>query len=326
MLALSEIAAVKVTVDDRWCSDVADSVGERWGLASGSLRWWRSSATHVFVVPPGADTRGVMYARFAPRATAAGDRLAAGTAVHERLAAREAAVATLVRSRRGDIVEHVHTSVGDMVAVMVLRVEGTELDVDDLDTTTAACWGRALADLHRTAGPARRHTMRAFAGLKRHPDAEVAEAARSLDVLQGRTDDGPFVVGHGDFELDNLRWHGGRFSCFDFDESGPMPLVMDIAAATRDLFDGPAGRAGLLASFLDGYREGSGRTIQPESLHLPRAMVAARQLIAAARVIDRTDREDAELVTLGERLQRHYAAQQRLLIETAHELRSPSSV
>ncbi|UFU06579.1 hypothetical protein [Ruania halotolerans] len=79
MLALSEIATVKVTVDDRWCSDVADSVGERWGLAPGSLRWWRSSATHVFVVPPEVDTRGVMYARFAPRATAAGDRLAAGT-------------------------------------------------------------------------------------------------------------------------------------------------------------------------------------------------------------------------------------------------------
>ena len=66
MLPLSEIARVGSTVDASWRSPVADAVAAAWGIAPGGARWLRSSATHVFVVPPDADARGVLFVRFVP--------------------------------------------------------------------------------------------------------------------------------------------------------------------------------------------------------------------------------------------------------------------
>ena len=308
MLRLSEIAALKVSVDDDWRSAVADCVGQPWGLEAGTLRWWRSSGSHVFVVPDQVDPRGVLYARFAPWGTPAGRRLSAGAARHAQLEARSATVAATVRSARGEVVERVSTPLGDMVAAMVLRVEGEEVDVDDLTPAQAFAWGDALAAFHGATEPLEPGIIEcssSFAGLPGRPEDEIAAAVRALDDAHQQLPPSPWVLGHGDFELDNLRWNQGRAVCFDLDESGPMPPALDIAAATRDL--GGRGEDGqehphLLAQFLDGYADRSGLRVSREDLLLPYAILAARELASMQRVLDLPDPDTAGLGDLRSKL------------------------
>ena len=65
MLPLSRIRALHRTVDDAWRSPVVDAVAEAWDVPAGEALVWRSSASHVAVVPSGA--RGAdrpVYLRF----------------------------------------------------------------------------------------------------------------------------------------------------------------------------------------------------------------------------------------------------------------------
>ena len=307
MLRLSEIAAMKANVDADWRSAVADCVGQPWGLEAGTLRWVRSSGSHVFVVPDQVDPRGMLYARFAPWGTPAGRRLSAGATRHAQLEASSAAVAATVRSDRGEIVEHVSTPLGDMVATVVLGVEGEEVDVDDLTPAQASAWGDALAAFHGASAPLEPGTLECsslFAGLTDRPDDALATAARALDEAQQRQSPSPWVVGHGDFELDNLRWDQGRATCFDLDESGPMPAALDIAAATRDLAgrDDDGQHPDLLMQFLDGYADRSGLRVSREDLLVPYAILAARELASLQRVLDLPDPDSAGLGELRSKL------------------------
>ena len=326
MLRLSEIAALKVSVDDDWRSAVADCVGQPWELAAGTLRWWRSSGSHVFVVPDQVDPRGVLYARFAPWGTPAGRRLSAGAARHAQLEARSAAVATTVPSNRGVIVERVSTPLGDMVASMVLRVEGEELDVDDLTPEQAFAWGDALAAFHGVSEPLEPGTIECssfFAGLTGRPDDEVTLAVRTLDDAHQQLPPSPWVLGHGDFELDNLRWQNGRAVCFDLDVCGPMPRAMDIAAATGDLSgvaDGGPGHPLLLERFLDGYAARSGERVTREELLVSQAMLAARELASLQQVIDLPEPDTADLGELRGKLITRIAQDRDFIVAAAQSI------
>ncbi|MGF9648640.1 phosphotransferase [Pseudarthrobacter oxydans] len=302
MLPLTEIAALRTTVDDEWRSPVADAVGRAWDIPAGGLRYWRSSAAHVFVVPPGGDARGVLYARFAPAGSASGARLQRGSQLHDRLHDAGAPVAELVRSRAGRAVELVQTPLGEMAACVVRRVNGEELDVDGLDAGAAAAWGAALAEFHQAAGrvqPGRQEQADVFDRLVSHSDQdladqhladqELADAAQALNRLDKRLEPGPLVMGHGDFELDNLRWSQGKATCFDLDESGVMPAAADVASAVRDLIGtcpGSPERPELLEAFLAGYGRESGLTVDMGELLLHRAALAAQRILEAATVLD----------------------------------------
>ena len=326
MLRLSEIAALKISVDDDWRSAVADCVGQPWDLEARALRWWRSSGSHVFVVPDQVDPRGVLYARFAPWGTPAGRRLSAGATRHAQLEARSAAVATTVRSRRSALVERVSTPLGDMVASMVLRVEGDELDVADLTPEQAFAWGDALAAFHGASEPLEPGTIEAgssFAGVTDRPDDALAAAVRTLDDALQQVAPSPWVLGHGDFELDNLRWQHGRPVCFDLDSSGPMPRAMDIAAATGDLgggADGGPGQPLLLEQFLDGYADRSGQRVTREDLVLAHAMLAARELESLQQAIDLTEPAAAGLGDLRETLITRMTQDRDLIVAAAQSL------
>lgn len=70
--------------------------------------------------------------------------------------------------------------------------------------------------------------------------------------------DSRFGIVHGDFELDNLAWDGGRATVFDFDEAVFSWYAADIAYALRDL-TGPdglpaAGHRERTDQFIAGYR------------------------------------------------------------------------
>ena len=333
VLPLSEISGMRESVDDGWRSPVADAVGEPWDIAPGSLRFWRSSSVHVFVLPPGSDNRGVLYARCAPYNGTAGLRLRQGAELGELLKAAGAAVAGVVRSRSGAVVERVSTPLGDMAACVLHRAEGEELDADDLVAEDARAWGLALAAFHQTAGEmdssaASRPDQAppdAFAALAAHAerhdgDAELASAAGHLGGLYMRLDPGPLVFGHGDFELDNLRWSGGQAACFDLDESGVMPAPADVASAVRDLLGpcpGSPQHPELLAAFLDGYRLGSGRGISPDELLLHRASFAAAQVLEAPAVLDLNPAGTGWLPDLTASLVRHYAGERTIILATA---------
>jgi len=331
MLPLSQIFALRETVDQEWRSPVADAVGECWGLPAGALRFWRSSAAHVFVAPPGADSRGVLYARFAPAEDPAGSRLAEGVRFHARLAAAGASVARVVPSRTNRMVERVGTPLGDMYASVLGKVDGDELDVEELDGGAAAAWGAALGAFHQAAGlPAMRaQTQRSdpFAALASAraalEDPELAVAARTLSTVLTASPATPLVFGHGDFELDNLRWTDGWPTCFDLDESGAMPAAADVASAARDLLGplpGSPEHPELLTAFLQGYQRTSGQTIEPQELVLPRAAFAAQQLLQATEVLDIRSPSVAWLKELDGSLRTHYQIQHDLLLMTADVL------
>lgn len=326
MLPLSHIAEIRETIDDEWRSPVADAVGERWGIPDGGLRFWRSSAVHVFVLPPGSDHRGVLYARFAPMDRPAGRKLERGARVHARLSEAGARVASLVRSRSGHVVERVNTPLGEMAACVLQRVNGEELDLDELEPESAAAWGTALAGFHQKAGDAAREVPPSsdpFAELTgRKADPQLATAARTLGTLRAQEHE-PLVIGHGDFELDNLRWSEGNPICFDLDETGAMPAAADVASAVRDLLGprpGSPRHPELLAAFLDGYRQTTGHSTTPADLLLHQAAFAARQLVEAPAVMDVEPDAGGWLGGLAVSLIRHYAEQRDIVLATAEVL------
>lgn len=332
MLPLSQIAALRTTINDEWRSPVADAVGRPWGFPAGGLRYWRSSAAHVFVIPPGGDARGVLYARFAPAGSAAGARLQCGAQLHARLNDAGAPVAELVRSREGRAVELVQTPLGEMAACVVRRVDGDEMDVDDLDAGTAANWGTALAEFHEAAGRVesvgRQEQADIFARLVSHPNQDLAHAAQALKMLLVSQEPGRLVMGHGDFELDNLRWSQGKATCFDLDESGVMPAAADVASAVRDLIGKSPGtpeHPELLEAFLTGYGQKSGLAVDMGELLFHCGALAAQHIIEAPAVLDM----DASLLEaigngwlkeLNGSLAGHYVDQRNIVLAVARVL------
>jgi Ser/Thr protein kinase RdoA (MazF antagonist) len=236
MLRLSEIRRLKESVDAEYRSPVADAVAGAWDIPPGAARWWRSSATHVFVVP-GAARR---YLRFVPADSDAAARLRRGA----ELAAAFPQVDGLVICRpvpdaAGETLATRQTALGTMTAVLVEDAAGDTLDAATLTRERSRRWGASLARFHRYAPP-------------------------------GPASDRGVTI-HGDFELDNLRFTDDAVAVFDLDECGPGSAAADIALATRALRgdeDTPA-YPELFAAFLEGYRS-AGELSSEEEASIPR--------------------------------------------------------
>ncbi|WP_158299862.1 contact-dependent growth inhibition system immunity protein [Glycomyces paridis] len=257
MMTLDMIDRLKQTVDERWESPVADLVAAAWGHPAGTAKWWRSSATHVFVLP---DQEGKRYLRFAPDDRA--DAFAAVAALAARLADTGARVARPVPTTAGTLVATVATPLGFMQAMMVEAAPGEAFDAEELDEPGARAWGRALAEFHLAAADAKEPLPGPFATPPTFPDdPELAACAAALTAAARKLSREParFGVVHGDFELDNLAWQDGTATAFDLDEAHRSWYAADIAFAVRDLCD-HSGRpapehAERFAAFIDGYRE-----------------------------------------------------------------------
>ncbi|WP_265522303.1 phosphotransferase enzyme family protein [Oerskovia flava] len=245
-----------------WESPVADQVAAAWGCSPGTAKWWRSSASHVFVLP---DPSGKRYLRFVPDSSRGAGPMAAVSTLMDRLAAGGAAVVRPVPAQTGTLIVTVPTTLGPMHAMMVDAAPGDELDVDDLTEDRARAWGRTLASMHDAAAGLETGLPVAFAELTGVPrwfaddPLLVKAAARLSDRLAVLPRDrARFGVVHGDFELDNLAWDADRATAFDFDEAAVSWYAADIAYALRDL-TGPDGepdaaRRGLVQAFVAGYR------------------------------------------------------------------------
>jgi Ser/Thr protein kinase RdoA (MazF antagonist) len=237
MMPLTEIDRLKRTVTSAWESPVADRVAAAWGYPTGTAKWWRSSASHVFVLP---DPGGKRYLRFVPDAYRGADAVERVSVLMERLAADGAAVVGPVRSGTGSLTATVSTELGTMHAMVVEAAAGDEVDAEDLTDDLAREWGRALARVHDGAAGIDVGLPAAFAELAEIPDlfaedpALVRAAARLADELARLPRDrSRFGAVHGDFELDNLAWHAGRATAFDLDEAALSWYAADVPTGHR---------------------------------------------------------------------------------------------
>jgi Ser/Thr protein kinase RdoA (MazF antagonist) len=340
VLPLSRISVLRATIDDEWRSSVADDVAAAWGLPPGSARFWRSSASHVFVTR-GHPAAPAAFLRFVPADLV--DRAAVvGTAtLMDRLAVDGLGCVPVVRSTAGALVATVDTVLGQVHAMLVAQAPGTVLDVDDVDEGAVERWGSALARVHRDGttacadlsiadGPARIHRA-----LDEATDDGLAEAAdvvrRHLDRLP--RDGGTFGLVHGDFELDNMAWDDRVATAFDWDEAERSWFAADIAYAVRDLVPDPTmlrDPAPALDAFLAGYRsELPESRIDREALVLCTGVNALRSLARLRPVLAEDAAEGADLVVgsggtekpLRSRLEQYAERQRRIATGLAAMLR-----
>ena len=265
MLPLAEIHALATTVGTDWRSPVADAVAASWGLAPGSARWWRSSASHVFVVTAGPGTPRC-YLRFVPADLVRASSQLAVTSWMRALRAHGVAFAQPLASVNGRDVETVPTDRGDMTAVCVEAAPGEEVDVGALTAEQASAWGTALARVHvipvhdvvADGLPDLGERLRRAADvLDDDPAVQAAVADIRGDVVALPRTPGSHGLVHGDFELDNLAWADGGFTSFDYDDAHRAPYVADVAWAVRDLLGGgvqpTAEHRARLRAFVAGY-------------------------------------------------------------------------
>jgi hypothetical protein len=115
MMPLAAIEAIRDTVSDAWESPVADQVAAAWGLAPGTAKWWRSSASHVFVIP-GEPRR---YLRFVPDAYRGPEPVATVAELMRHLSETGSAVCRPVPTVAPALTVTVDTELGPMHAMMV---------------------------------------------------------------------------------------------------------------------------------------------------------------------------------------------------------------
>lgn len=330
MMPLAEIDRLRQTVADSWDSPVADEVAAHWGCPAGTAKWWRSSASHVFVV---AKDGGRCFLRFVPGTYRGRDALAATARLMAQLSRGGSAVVRPVASESGALVVTVPTQVGSMHAMMVEAAPGDGIDVADLTEARARRWGLALAQLHCDAAGLGAGLSESFGELLAVPslfanDTALVEAALALANWTRRLprDRNHWGVVHGDFELDNLAWVGDRSVAFDFDEAAVSWFAADIACAVRDLA-GPAGQTtgqhqARFDAFIAGYR-GLRSLDDGElgSVPLFAGLHGAASLVRITRALGDPGRSEPNWMTgLRGKLSEKACAHRQLVINTAAQL------
>lgn len=316
-------------MDEAWRSPVADAVAARWGCAEGTARWWRSSASHVFVLPETPEPGSARYLRFVPEGADTFARFGAVAGLMDRLHGRGLALTSPVRSAAGLLVETVDTPLGTVRAMCLEAAPGEEIELPELSREQARAWGALLARTHELAaglGDGLPHALDGIgrAALLHADDRELATAVDRLTARLARLPRDParYGVVHGDFELDNLAFEDGSPTAFDFDEAALSWYAADVAHAVRDLTDHGVPtdtHRPLLDAFLAGYREVRPLPdADPGLLSLLAGANAARSLVAldpVLRTLDEGRPDDLDQLRAG--LTRHRDEQRRIVLAAA---------
>ncbi len=301
MMKLSLMQAVVETLSATYASPIADTVIAAWAHDPDSVRYFRASATFVFVFKREGQLSILRLAHASERTA---DAIQAELAYLHHLAAHSVPVALPVRSLSGRWVESIPTTLGVFHAVVFEHLPGQHYDVEDLSLAQFTRWGRALGSLHRAAegysGAGRAtihdHLRMLEQQLPAHEDAArrlLAELERQVATLP--TSDQTFGLIHYDFELDNLLWDDQRVGIVDFDDCAGYWFVADIAFALRDLFADHAEQIDLadarLHAFVTGYREL--RPVADEELRQLPLFLRIHNLISFMKLLRAADIEDA---------------------------------
>jgi Ser/Thr protein kinase RdoA (MazF antagonist) len=264
MMKLSTLWAVDSTVDTDGASPIAEQILKQWDHEQGSAQFFRSSANFVYRFSKEGQPR---FLRFAAATERTRDIIEAEVDILQWVARSGMTVTSPLPSRNGNFVETVATDRGTFHAVVFAGLEGTQLDIEDLDDSQFGEWGATLGKLHSVlqsyAGPAlstrntwREHLEFVRASLLEEKSAvqsEFDQVAFSLQALPITHDTCGLI--HFDFELDNLYWQNQTIGIGDFDDCSYAWYSMDIAFALRDLFheEIDLNNRSFLA-FISGYR------------------------------------------------------------------------
>ena len=290
-MRLSDLLALGRTTDGEGRSPVADLAAARWGYPAGAARFWRSSASHVFIL--GTARRPAAFLRLDPVSAAAPREVLLVAAAVEQLAARGFPAVRPVRSLAGALAEPVTTPLGPMTATLLPAAAGTWREPRELAAPDAGQLGGVLAMLHQAPLtlplPDREPDLLTAADNIRD-DPGLQHAVRRLHrCLAALSASGLGATGpvHGDLEVDNVCFDDGRPTCYDFGEFGTGYLLRDVAAALRCY----RGHPRLRDAFLDGYltRRGiPGRQRRAIAAVLPAFDVLQRvhRLLQMAEVLD----------------------------------------
>ncbi|HEY6541955.1 MAG TPA: phosphotransferase, partial [Ktedonobacteraceae bacterium] len=188
------------------------------------------------------------FLRFAASSERTREAIEAEIDILKWVAARGISVTPPVESSNGHFVETVETDLGTFHGVVFGGLDGSQLEIEDLDDGQFWKWGAALGRLHSVlkeytgAGVSARSTWRDHLELIRtylsqeqsSVWSEFERIASSLQALPVPPEGYGLV--HSDFELDNLYWQEQTIGIGDFDECSYAWYGMDIAFALRDLF------------------------------------------------------------------------------------------
>ena len=215
MMKLSTMYKVDCMVDTNGQNPVAEQLMKRWEHEQGSARFFRSSANFVYVF---RNEGRQNFLRFAESSERTRKTIEAEMDILHWVARRGMTVTTPIQSRNGHFVETVVTELGTFHAVGFAGLEGSQLDIGELDDSQFREWGAALGKLHaalRTyAGPGlstrstwKDHLEMVRAFLPQNESTLWIECEQIASSLQGlpMTPENYGLV-HFDFELDNLYW------------------------------------------------------------------------------------------------------------------------
>lgn len=267
MMRLSTLWSVDRTLDADGRSPLADRIAEQWEHDANTVRFVRSSANFVYRFSANGSERFLRFARNAERTR---ETIEGEIELLEWLAERGVSVARPVRSRSGNRIETIETSLGTFHAVAFERLLGRHRELGEMDAGCFHAWGAALGRLHAAmadyAGPAlatrpswRDHLDQA----RRYIPSDKATIRRELDEIAVAIEALPADreccgLIHGDFELDNLVWPdqgNGTPGILDFDDGSRHWYAADLAFALRDLFDRGADPSDpSVGAFVRGYR------------------------------------------------------------------------
>src|SRR5215471_1660436 len=113
MMPLTEIARLRQTVVGSGACPVADQVAAQWGYPAGTAKWWRSSASHVFVLPEDGHVSR-RFLRFVPGTYRGRKDVAAVARLMTRLSRGGSAVVRPVVAESGALTVTVPTPIGVM--------------------------------------------------------------------------------------------------------------------------------------------------------------------------------------------------------------------
>jgi Ser/Thr protein kinase RdoA (MazF antagonist) len=297
MMRLSTMFKVDSTINADRSSPVAEEILESWVYDRGSVRFFRSSANFVYRFRDQDRTR---FLRFAEASERRREFIDTEVAILETVAAAGIVVATPVPSKRGNAVETVETEWGTFHAVVFHALEGQQHELDELVDSGFHQWGAALGRLHaamsaRMLMPGRPTWSDHMAFVREYLpadstglQAEFADIAMIASALPA-TEEASGLI-HGDFELDNLVWHGADIGILDFDDCSRLWYAADVAFALRDLLEvGADASDRRFRAFSEGYRAFHPLSEESES-HLPFFLRYANLLSYAriARAMDLT--------------------------------------
>lgn len=264
MMKLSTMRAVDSTVDTHGSSPIAEQILKQWNHERGTVRFFRSSANFVYRFRQGGKP---CFLRFADTSERMRDTIEAEIDILQWVARRGMTVTSPLPSRNGNFVETVATDLGTFHAVVFAGLEGSQLDIEDLDDSQFGKWGAVLGKLHsivqgytgsalsaRSTWQDHLEFVRAYLPEEKSAvQSEFEQVVSSLQMLPVTPDTCGLI--HFDFELDNLYWQNQTIGIGDFDDCSYAWYIMDIAFALRDLFrEGIDLHKRSFLAFMRGYR------------------------------------------------------------------------